>query len=45
MPFLGNKCEKSCSGIRLNHGLYTQCVNDIDNIHNIDNIKFYINIL
>lgn len=28
MPFLGNKCEKSCSGIRLNHGLYTQCVNE-----------------
>ena len=28
MPFVGVKCSRSCEGIRLNHGLYTQCTND-----------------
>lgn len=28
VPFCGVKCEESCEGIRLNHGLYTQCTNE-----------------
>ena len=28
MPFMGVICVKNCSGIRLNHGLYTQCINE-----------------
>lgn len=28
IPFCGNKFEGCCDGIRLNHGLYTQCKND-----------------
>jgi len=27
LPFCNNICRVSCSGIRLNHGLYTQCQN------------------
>tara|TARA_B100001057_G_scaffold337852_1_gene338626 strand:+ start:11689 stop:12525 length:837 start_codon:yes stop_codon:yes gene_type:complete len=25
MPFVGEMCEEKCNGIKLNHGLYTQC--------------------
>jgi len=28
MPFVGKKIENKCNGIRLNHGLYTQCQNN-----------------
>ena len=28
MPFCGVIKEKDCEGIRLNHGLYTQCINE-----------------
>ena len=28
MPFMGVICVKNCSGIKLNHGLYTQCINE-----------------
>lgn len=28
VPFCGVKCEGLCEGIRLNHGLYTQCTNE-----------------
>lgn len=28
VPFSGVKCSRWCEGIRLNHGLYTQCSND-----------------
>ena len=28
IPFCGKKLEGCCDGIRLNHGLYTQCKND-----------------
>ena len=27
LPFVGLMCEENCNGIRLNHGLYTQCTN------------------
>ena len=29
LPFCGVKLEDCCEGIRLNHGLYTQCTNEI----------------
>lgn len=29
LPFCGEINESCCNGIRLNHGLYTQCVNEI----------------
>lgn len=29
LPFCGEINEECCSGIRLNHGLYTQCTNEI----------------
>ena len=28
MPFTGVICVENCNGIRLNHGLYTQCTNE-----------------
>lgn len=28
MPFTGVMCSSNCNGIRLNHGLYTQCTNE-----------------
>lgn len=28
LPFVGLMCEENCNGIRLNHGLYTQCTNN-----------------
>lgn len=31
MPFTGVMCSSNCNGIRLNHGLYTQCTNE----HNV----------
>lgn len=29
LPFCGIICETDCQAVRLNHGLYTQCTNDI----------------
>ena len=34
LPFVGLMCEENCNGIRLNHGLYTQCTNDYSIEHN-----------
>ena len=28
MPFTGVMCSSNCNGIRVNHGLYTQCTNE-----------------
>ena len=28
MPFTGEMCISNCNGIRVNHGLYTQCTNE-----------------
>ena len=33
LPFVGSKNENNCAGIRLNHGLYTQCQNEFDITH------------
>ena len=30
LPFCGVKCETNCNAIRLNHGLYTQCTNEVE---------------
>ena len=34
LPFCGEISESNCCGIRLNHGLYTQCTNDYSIEHN-----------
>ena len=28
MPFTGVICSSNCNAIRVNHGLYTQCINE-----------------
>jgi len=31
LPFCGSKISGRCSGIKLNYGLYSQCMNEVDN--------------